>query len=212
MKPHSVLLIAFVLFSSASIRAQDIILTKKGSEILVKVVKTGANVIEFSSYNHPKIKRIFSFPTSHALAIKYNDGTFATINGRPITTAAEYDYEKYTLISNRNKKYGIGLLSAGGSLLSVGAALIVTGVALGNNRNSDFSQSFFPLFVVTFCAAAGIPLTIIGGARLAKAKKYKAKANEVKPTMSFNPMLSPAFNPGTGSVNFTAGIGMGINF
>ena len=211
MKLQKQFIVLLLVFITAFTKAQDYILLKNGKEYKVKAMKKSEEITEFEKYGSNR-GRVYGLATKKIFAYKYESGNIIDEKGSSLTPP-EFEYEKYARRSRVNMKKGIEMTSVAGGLFAVGGGLLAFGTYrltayAAQHPRYDTNVMIFPMIFGAGMCVASIPLFIIGPIKMKIAKKVKKKADELRPSMSFNPVLVP----GSNAFGFNAGMGFGLNF
>jgi hypothetical protein len=124
------------------------------------------------------------------------------------------DYESLMHKYRRSLAGGIVMTAIGVPLIPPGLALSIAGFAMSGSSHDQFgNKNEFndggPLIATgAILLAAGITMTVIGPLKIKMAKRYKAKARELGPSMSFSPAVTPAVS----GQAMRTGAGIRLNF
>ncbi len=203
------ILLMLVLIASVS-SAQDFILDKNGREEKVQILGMTEKKIEFKNFRQPAFDhRVFGYKKTNALGIKYQNGTITNPYGQPITQES-FDYMKFNAHSKWYFKKGIPALCFAGTFIIAGVSML--GYGLNANRetakNPAWDQHSADYLVIAggCTIIPGIPLGIIGSLLTVRGVKSRKKAEALKPTISFNPLISPGISYSGQAANFKTGL------
>jgi hypothetical protein len=127
----------------------------------------------------------------------------------------KYEYWRNELRARNTLKPGKRLLIAGGTIVVTGLALVGIGVGYLNiNRNSTTGLTGMLTFSIgTFLLVPGTGLSVAGAILTARGLKYRRKANEIKPNLSFNPILFSPTQFGAGQARgMSPGLELSLSF
>lgn len=209
MKKFYILL--FWVLASITGKAQDTIVLGNWHEMAAKELKAGAVETEFKTTIFKK-ERVVVIPNKKIFATKYSNGSIVDAKGYSMS-AIEFEYRKLTDINRKKLKRGIATTVVTGTVVAGGLGIIGTGAFLFNrNEGMDNTLGGMCLVLGSVVTAAAIPFTTIGAIQIRKAKKGLRKAEELKASMSFNPLLAPSINTGSYTMSLRMGMGVRINF
>jgi hypothetical protein len=213
-----------MLFVAVSVRAQDLIILRNGSDISCLVWRMDTTRVFYKQRDSLE-NIVRSIPREEIFMIKYADGSRYVIND---PSAAEIrkqveagvqekqlrvDFEKCMALYEKRKHKGIICTSLGGGLLfACTVTTIVTGSITSNETKQDYNQAA-DIFLVagTIGFVASIPITIVGVCNLGTKNKYKRKADKIKSSLKFAAYNSPKA-PVNNVFGNQAGIAMMLNF
>jgi hypothetical protein len=224
MKKIKLFITALFLLTAFFTKAQDVITLKNGEEIKAKVLEVGLGEIKYKKADNPN-GPLYTTSKTLVFMIRYENGTkdvfTAPSMGAPDMRGDAHgyrgdnkgDYEMLMHKYRRSLAGGIVMTAIGVPMIPIGLGLTIGGIAASNSY--DMYGNYYrndgagPMVVsgVLFLAG-GIAMTVVGPIKISKAKRYKARAREIGPSMSFAPILSPA----VGGQAMKTGAGININF
>ncbi|MES2621244.1 MAG: hypothetical protein V4615_10360 [Bacteroidota bacterium] len=190
--------------------AQDFILDKNGREEKVRILGMNERKIEFRNYRQPSFDhRTFGYKKVNALAIKYENGSIVNGHGLPITNE-NYDYIKHNALSKTYFKKGIPALCFAGTFVIAGISLLGYGLnakrELGKNPEWDQRSANYLIISGACTIIPAIPLGIVGSVLTFRGVKSRKKADALKPSVSFSPLIGPNIDYSGQAVNFKTGL------
>lgn len=220
-------ILTLLLFGFAVVSgAQDVIIFKTGEELKAKIAEVGLSEIKYKKADNPN-GPLYTTVKAEVFMIKYENGTRDVFTA-PSFTAPQansektLDYEGYRRLYRKKLAGGIVMTAIGAPMIIPGLALTIAGFASMNNPDPYYGNNGYNYgysnnndgqglaIAGAVLLGAGIPLTVVGALKIKAAKRYKKKANEVKATMSFNPIVAPG-SFGQAS-NFRTGAGIRLSF
>jgi hypothetical protein len=220
MKAIKLSLSILFLLIMVSIRSQDVITFKNGDEVKAKVTEVGITEIKYKKADNPNGPQ-YTVSKATVFMIKYENGSRDVFTAPSVSipdmfghykTETKGDYNSYMHLYRKNLGGGIAMTVIGVPLIPVGLGLTIGGLATsgstdiyGNYHNNDGGPMIATGMILL---AGGIALTIVGPIKISRARQYKARAKELGPSMSFNPILAP----GMYGQAMRKGAGIKINF
>jgi hypothetical protein len=104
-------------------------------------------------------------------------------------------YDQNMKLAKKRKVAGAVMLPIGGSFIIVGAALLIGGVATSSDSyysSNGYRESYTNTAQIVpgaILLAAGLPLTLIGAAKLGTSKKYRKRAQGLMQGISLAPSI-----------------------
>jgi len=225
MQTTKLVLAAMLLSFAIAATAQDVIVFKTGEELKAKIAEVGLADIKYKKADNPN-GPTYTTLKNEVFMIKYENGTKDVFTA-PSFTAPQaqvektLDYESYRRLYRKKLAGGIVMTAIGAPMIIPGLALTIAGFSYmnnpdpygyGYNNGYGYYDNAGPGMAIAgaILLGAGIPLTVVGAVKIKAAKRYKKKANEVKATMSFNPIVAPDNSGQAGSLR--TGAGIRVNF
>ncbi len=220
-----VLAVALLSFALAA-GAQDLIIFKTGEELKAKIAEVGLSDIKYKKDDNPD-GPLYTTLKSQVFMIKYQNGTKDVFTAPSFTAPQAHgektlDYEGYRRLYRKKLAGGIVMTAIGAPLIIPGLALTIAGLSYAGHHNDPYGNGYNngygyndnsgPGMAIAgiVLLGAGIPLTAVGAVKIKAGRKYKKMANEVKATMSFNPIMAPTNSGQAGG--FRTGAGVRVNF
>ncbi len=220
MRTIKLSLAVFILSLTLFTKAQDVITFKNGDELKAKVSEVGISEIKYKKFDNLSGPE-YTTRKVDVFMIKYENGTKDVfVSTTPVAPDMQksgkcdmppMDYDKYMKLYRKNLAGGIVMTAIGAPMILPGIALTAIGFSTGmNGYGSNFPFGDGAPFIASggILLAAGIVCTVIGPLKIKMAKRYKAKAKELQPTMSFEPVIAPA----SFGQAMRTGAGIRINF
>ena len=114
MNMKTVICLLVTIFTSAILYSQDVIVTKEGEEIEVKIIAESSTFVEYVELNAQDGARISFLPTDKILTIIYADGRVNPSPGEKKQKNELHNYREYIL--RKGNKYscnGVNMTSSG---------------------------------------------------------------------------------------------------
>jgi hypothetical protein len=221
---------AIIVFTTLVTRAQDMLILKSGEDINAKIVEIGTQEITYRKFENLD-GPIYTIPKEKIFMIKYQNGTKETFGSqlnedakteqKKVLNAPPVQEKKSISLNDSQRKLQKGkvLTGIGTSFSTVGAALLISGgVVFGNSVYYSNGRYFYDyiaesnglimMSVGGVVLATGLPMMIVGLAKMGAAKKEIRLSKNSAASLQISPTLLPNYSK---SGN-TPGIYLGLNF
>ena len=217
-----------IVFTTLVAQAQDMLILKSGEDINAKIVEIGTQEISYKKFENLD-GPVYTIQKEKIFMIKYQNGTKETFGSqlnedakteqKMVLNAPSVQQKKSFSINDSQRKLQKGkvLTGLGTSFTAVGTALLVSGgVVFGNSVYYSNGRYFYDyiaesngiimMSVGGVVFAAGLPMMIVGLAKMGAAKKEIRLSKNSAASIQISPTLLPNYSKSGSTPGFYLGM------